>query len=961
MHFSKMAIQFANVLTMGALLTCAGLAQKALAQKNVLVLHSYHTELSWTASLKVGIDQGFRNNEQEIQVFHEFLDAKRHPDLAHQQAFFDYLQAKYQTTDIDVVMVSDDPGLSILMQQRSAPFDTAPIVFLGINQIRPDIVDASGMTGVFENHSITDTIQEALRQTRANTLIVINDSTETGQANLGRLHEIEQLPNAPRVIVVNDIVVNEQASDTIAARFADYSEDWPVLIAGQLRNGTADGPLIPFEQGLEILRSQLPNPLYGSSAMFLGHGVVGGKVLNGKHHAIQAVNLANRILSGESVESIPPILKSDNHWMFDHRELKRFGIQPDNLPLNSELVHADLSFYEHYKTLVWGTSFGFLSTLLVIGLLIEVLRRRAAAAIILQENEQRYKDLAEAGADIFWEIDAELNLSHLSGKLPSRLSLSPQELLGKPYREIFIRLSEVDFESNYFESLIAARQPIKDFVFRLRESDNAVRIFKLNGRPIFDKQQQFLGYRGVQREITKEYNLAETLAYQATYDSLTGLINRNEFDTCLRAAVARAQQYGTASVLCYLDLDQFKIVNDTAGHLVGDQLLSELAHLLKQSVRPDDHLGRLGGDEFGLIIENCSVEHGQRICQTLIDKVLNYRFKWQDRQFNVGVSIGMVPINRAQTTATELLSRADLACYKAKDLGRGRSYVADGNDLELAMRQTQMARIANISQALEENRFFLMQQPIQSLTQLGGTPHVEILLRLIDEHGKVISPGHFIPIAERYGMIALIDRWVVETVIKQYDRLFPQAKPLVSINLSGASLSDNRFIEFVLKLIHQSTLDPHRLCFEITETAAISHLEQVKIFIKELKTIGVKFALDDFGSGVSSFGYLRSLPVDFLKIDGSLVRHIVDERCDRTIVDLVHQVAHMMGMRTIAEFVEDTDILTQLKKMKIDYAQGYAVGEPEPLTFGAYTEASITETSLTAIKSSADKTTLLAN
>ncbi|MEM9905842.1 MAG: hypothetical protein AAF921_12545 [Cyanobacteria bacterium P01_D01_bin.44] len=391
MHFSKVAIRFANIFTLGLLLTCSGLAQKALAQKNVLVLHSYHPELSWTASLKTGIDQGFQNNEQEIQVFHEFLDAKRHPALTHRQAFFNYLQAKYQNTAIDLVMVSDDPGLSVLMQQRSAPFDTAPVVFLGINQIRPDILEASGMTGVFENHSVTDTIQEALRQTQADTLIVVNDSTQTGQANLGRLHEIEHLPNAPRVIVVNDLTVNNLEPAAIAARFAGYPKDWPIVIAGQLRDGAADGPLIPFEQGVAILRSQLPNPLYSSSALLLGHGVVGGKMLDGKYHAIQAINLANRILAGASVESISPILKSDNHWMFDRRELKRFGIQPDDLPPNSELIYADLSFYEHYKPLVWGTSFGFLSTLLVIGLLVEVLRRRAAAAIILQENEQRYQ------------------------------------------------------------------------------------------------------------------------------------------------------------------------------------------------------------------------------------------------------------------------------------------------------------------------------------------------------------------------------------------------------------------------------------------------------------------------------------------------------------------------------------------------------------------------------------------
>ena len=611
--------------------------------------------------------------------------------------------------------------------------------------------------------------------------------------------------------------------------------------------------------------------------------------------------------------------------------IKEINLGLENLLSTGASIYTINSFLEQHKILAWVMIGGFSTKSLIIVFLIEALRRRTIASTVFQAGQQRYKDLAEVGADIFWEIDAELRLSHLSDQSSEQLSRPLQKLLGRPYREILLRFSKIDFDSMHFESLIMDRKPIKDFVFQVKEANDNIRSFKLNGRPIFDKYQNFKGYRGIQQEVTEEYNLVQNLSYQTAHDALTGLINRNEFDTRLQHTVILARQAGIASVLCYLDLDQFKIVNDTAGHLVGDQLLSDIAYLLKQSIRSDDHLGRLGGDEFGLIIENCSLEQGKQVCQRLIDKVQSYRFTWQGRQFDVGVSIGIVPITPENAVTTELLSRADLACYEAKDLGRGRICISSYNDFDIETRQTQMSRIANISQAIEENRLFLMQQPIQAINRPDEYTHVEILLRMRDEQGQMISPGQFIPIAERYGMIDLVDRWVVERVISHYHRLFPQSKPIVSINLSGASLSDDRFLEFVLRIIRESNLAPERLCFEITETAAISHLEQVQTFIKELKAIGVKFALDDFGSGLSSFGYLRNLPVDYLKIDGSLVRHINDEEYDRSIVEMINQVAQMMQMRTIAEFVENSDILNQLKTIGVDYAQGYGIGKPFPV------------------------------
>lgn len=912
----------------GMTMTIAMSSSEALAQQNVLVVHSYHPELSWTVNLKTGIDQEFKSSGQDVRIFHEFLDAKRYPALEHRQAFLEYLDEKYQDTAIELIMVSDDPGLMAILDVREAYFLDLPVVFMGVNHARPDLFKVPMMSGVFEHHSVTETALEALRQTEAETLIIINDTTETGEANLERIQHIRQAPNAPENIIVLDDVV----PDDIELRFKSFSEQWPVLLMGQLRNEHQAGALINFGDGSQLLRSRLPNPIYSHSELHLNNGVVGGKVLNGEHHARQAVDIALRVLRGESIEQIEPILQSETLWMFDAQELNRFNIAFDALPEGSTLFNEDHSFYQTYRNLLWLIAGGFVASAAIIVLMAEVLRRRTIEEKMLRENEQRYRDLAKAGADIFWELDSDLCFSHLSGDTPFFSELGPQQLLGKRLQDVLKDMPDLDFDLDRFTDLVMARQPIDNFIFRVHETDRAIRIFKINGRPIFDKTDRFLGYRGIQREITEEYNLTQTIAYQATYDSLTGLINRNEFDMRLQEAVNRARNYQTEAILCYLDLDQFKIVNDTAGHLVGDQLLAELARLLKQSIRAADGLGRLGGDEFGLLLEGCSLKQGQIICESLVDKIQNYRFKWQGRQFNVGVSIGIVPILPDSSNATELLSRADLACYKAKDLGRGRIYIADHNDAELEMRQTQMARIANVSQAIEENRFYLVQQPILPLLGFHQDyHHAEILLRLTDEAGQIVSPGQFIPIAERYGMISLIDRWVVETIVRDYELYYPEQDTMVSINLSGASLSDDRFIEFVLELIQQSPLSPDRICFEITETSAISHLDQATVFIKAMKDIGVKFALDDFGSGVSSFGYLRSLPVDYLKIDGALVRNIVEEKCDRTIVDLINQVAHMLGMHTIAEFVENEAILRQLRLLEVDYAQGYTIGKPAPL------------------------------
>ncbi|MEO1296488.1 MAG: PAS domain S-box protein, partial [Cyanobacteria bacterium J06636_16] len=463
------------------------------------------------------------------------MNAKQHPNLPHGEAFLQQLMLKYQEPRPDLIIVSDDPGLRLLLEHREQYFNNLPIVFLGINKVEPELLTVPNMTGVFENHSTAETALGALKQTKTDNLIVLNDSTETGQANLGGIEELQQHPQAPREI----IILNDIRPENIEKAFGQYPRHWPVLVLGQLRQDSADGPLLSFPETAQILRERLSNPLYAESFLFLGHGVVGGKILDAEHHAYQAVDLAQKILQGEAAEQIAPITNAKNLWFFDFRELQRFRFKSASLPEGSQVINEVPPFYRRYEHLVWLAFGSFLIALLIILLLMEIIRRRAAEEKILRENEQRYKDLSEAGASIFWELDSELRFTYISGDTQALNGQKATQFLGQSLYEIVKSNARFDFDWDAFLRDAQANQPIQDFTFRIQQEGKAVRIFKLNGKPIRDRCNTFQGHRGIIREITKEYHLAETLAYQATYDSLTGLLNRCSFSRRIFSSAAR--------------------------------------------------------------------------------------------------------------------------------------------------------------------------------------------------------------------------------------------------------------------------------------------------------------------------------------------------------------------------------------------------------------------------------------
>lgn len=440
-------------------------------------------------------------------------------------------------------------------------------------------------------------------------------------------------------------------------------------------------------------------------------------------------------------------------------------------------------------------------------------------------------------------------------------------------------------------------------------------------------------------EVRRQHRRAEaTIHHLAYHDSLTGLANRHHFEGRLREALGEARERGNAHALLYIDLDQFKVVNDTCGHGAGDELLRQLGLLLQSQVRQHDLLGRLGGDEFGLLLSNCPIERGQSIGASILQAINDFRFTWGGKTFAIGASIGLVPIDGHSATEAELLAAADIACYAAKDQGRNRIHVYDRDDREILRRKGEMHWVSRIREALEEDRFVLYRQAIVPLAGNSGiTQGSEVLLRLRDEDGALVAPGAFLPAAERYNLASAVDRWVVRTLLDHLARntCHSRSPPVIFVNISGATLSDDGFFSFLRQELARTGVPPSRLCFEITETAAVANLSRAVSFIRGVRSDGCRFALDDFGAGLSSFSYLKTIPVDFLKIDGGFVRDMIEDPMDRAIVEAITHIGQSVGLKTIAEFVESESILASLVDVGVNWAQGFAIHRPELLVDGA--------------------------
>lgn len=452
--------------------------------------------------------------------------------------------------------------------------------------------------------------------------------------------------------------------------------------------------------------------------------------------------------------------------------------------------------------------------------------------------------------------------------------------------------------------------------------------------PIRGDQGDILGAVLVFKDVTHAKQLVQDIYYQASHDALTDLINRQEFERRLKRVRETAEKEDSCNILCYIDLDQFKVVNDTCGHVAGDELLRQITGVMGSCLRQRDTLGRLGGDEFGLLIERCTFDQAQRIAEKMINTVREYKFAWNQGIFNVGLSVGMVGISRGSENADELMKAADTACYMAKEKGRNRLEIFEETEDKLTKRDGQTQWAIRIPRALNENRFCLYQQKIMDLSGSDEGLHYEILLRMIAEDGSIIMPASFFPAAERYKLVTDIDIWVVTNVFGWLHDNPEHLRRLrtCAINLSALSVSNDTFQGFVVEQLQAYAIPPEKICFEITETVAISNLSSAIRFISALKELGCQFALDDFGSGLSSYAYLKNLPVDILKIDGLFVKDMLENRMDLATVKSINEIGHVMGHKTIGEFVENNEILEKLREIGVDFAQGYGIAMPMPLS-----------------------------
>jgi diguanylate cyclase (GGDEF)-like protein/PAS domain S-box-containing protein len=560
---------------------------------------------------------------------------------------------------------------------------------------------------------------------------------------------------------------------------------------------------------------------------------------------------------------------------------------------------------------------------------------RTHTMLALKASESRYRELYENVVAGVFQMSPDGKFMAANPALVRLLGYaSEDELLERSIGEdLYVHAED---RANWLRNMAAAGE-IRNAELVLRRKDGRKIVVLENSRAVRDEQGSVLYYEGTLTDITEAHELSRQLSYEASHDALSGLINRREFEIRLQRALDSAQATGTSHAVCYLDLDQFKIINDTCGHVAGDELIRQLAQLLQSRVRSNDALARLGGDEFGLLLHDCSLTDAVGIANTLLKAVEQYQFLWGASAFTVGASIGVVPLTGNFRRITQVLQAADAACYAAKDQGRNRVHVYQEDDAVVAQRHGEMQWVSRVKRALNENRFLLEAQPIVPIHQTGTQPPAprsyELLLRMRELDGSIVPPGAFLPGVERYNLTQRVDRWVISSALHWLaaNPATTQRIGRVYVNLSGDSLSDPQLHDFIRAVLDETRVQPTKIGFEITETAAIGNLTRANQLIAELRRLGCAFSLDDFGSGVSSFAYLKALTVDWLKIDGLFVGNIVHDRVDHEMVRSISDIGHVMGKKVVAESVESTAVLERLKQIGVDYAQGLALGPPMSL------------------------------
>lgn len=570
--------------------------------------------------------------------------------------------------------------------------------------------------------------------------------------------------------------------------------------------------------------------------------------------------------------------------------------------------------------------------------LIPIRHLKRISSELYEEKERAFVTLDSIN-DVVLRTDQKARLRFINKAGEKMLGQSLQELKGKPISEI---LHIVDHPSgkpiinSLTKALSSGIEVSCNRQSLLYVGGNIKIAIEERAAPIFNKKNKLLGAVLCLRDVTVARNTLERRSWEASHDLLTGIWNRRAFENSIDIAIKQVKNKTQDYVLCFMDLDRFKIVNDSCGHAAGDELLIKVAQLIQSKIRKNDILARLGGDEFGLLLEECDSTQGKIIANELINSVEGFQFYCDGNSYSVGISIGLTTIaSNSNLDINTLIGEADSACYWAKEHGRNQVCHFLASDMDLAAKRSQTGWVGRITSALKENRFVLYHQKYRSLKHDTGVRlHMEVLLRMIDEKGGIIEPDFFLPAAERYDLIQEIDRWVIHNVFSAFHLLVSMNKGqslMVNINLSGASINSGYLLKFIQQKVAEFGIDTESICFEVTETVAVKNLDAATEFINECKKMGIKFALDDFGTGSSSFAYLKNLPVDYLKIDGSFIQNLENNEVDREMVGAINRIGHLMGKVTVAEFAENDSVIAILDEMGVDFAQGYGVFLPRPL------------------------------
>ncbi len=890
--------------------------------KRVLVLNSYHEGYHWTDRIMSGIHSVF-DAQEDVELFINYMDAKRVSDETHNRLLRDLYRHEYRSQRMDVIIATDDHALDFLLQYRDELFPGVPVVFNGINDYQPSRIAGHELfTGLAETYDVPGTLDLMLRlHPKTRQIAVVSDATGAGD---DFRRQVERAAQAYAARVRFTYLTNLE-KDALRQALGRLPPDALVLWVTYLR--TPDGVSISSQESVRLITTASNVPTYCVYDV-VGLGVVGGKVTSPRSQGYFAAQMALRYLRGARIEDMP-VTRTPLVYLFDYNAMQRFGIGESALPPHSIVLNEPHSAYERYKRIIWGLLAFLVALVGIIMALGYYIRKRKRAEEALQTSEERFRALYYDNPAMFFTVDPKGTVMSVNEYGAAQLGYTIAELTGSSVLNVF---HEEDREAalRNLEACYAYPDAIHRWSLRKVRKDGSMLWVREAARLVRDNDGN-ASILIVCEDITESYELAEKLSHQASHDALTGLVNRREFERRAELLLSTIRMGKDEHALCFMDLDQFKVVNDTCGHVAGDEMLRQLTSVLQSTVRQRDTLARLGGDEFGILMEHCSLAHAQRVAASIQKAIQDYQFLWDGHGFKVGVSMGLVAMTKATSNLTELMMDADAACYIAKEMGRNRIHVYHAKDSEVARRHGEMQWVARIHHALDSDRLALHAQVIVALD--GGTDrHYELLLRMVEEDGGLVPPGSFLAAAERYNLVSKLDRWVIGRAFQLlvgHPEFLSQVN-FCSINLSGQSLAEIGFLDFVVAKLAESGLDGKKICFEITETAAISNLNAATAFISTLKALGCRFALDDFGSGLSSFGYLKNLPVDYLKIDGMFVRDMIEDPIDHAMVKSINDIGHVMGMKTIAEFVENDVIVGMLTEIGVNYAQGYGVGEPRP-------------------------------